>query len=131
MLRRIYSFIVMVLLVVTLSACKSRNNEYDEVIDQIFEKLQGSNDKEGSSYIKGGREESNTYVYLPEGYENEALIIRVYYPEESKRTGEKDYDDDWYVYEIATGKMQSGDLDESRKKQFVLEYEEINVDTSK
>ena len=58
MLRRIYSFIVMVLLVVTLSACKSRNNEYDEVIDQIFEKLQGSNDKEGSSYIKGGREES-------------------------------------------------------------------------
>ena len=129
--KNLVHLIFLVIVGVFFVAWSDKSNEYDEVIDQIFEEVQKFNDSEDTSYIRGGRKESNTYVYLPEGYENEALVIRVYYPYESKRTGEKDYDDDWYVYEIATGKMQSGDLDESRKKQLVLEYEEINVDTSK
>lgn len=57
-------------------------------------------------YIHGGREESNIYVYVFEGHEDEGLIIRVYYPYKEKRTGNKGYDEAWYIYEKTSNEIK-------------------------
>lgn len=117
-----------VLLVIFLSACKSDSNDYDEVIDQVFEEVQKFNDDDDYLYIHGSRDESNTYVYLPEGYEDEGLVIRVYYPYEEKKNGKKGYDESWYVYENATKKIKPGNINKNKKNKLVISYKEINFD---
>lgn len=130
MFKKLLLLITSVLLVIFLSACKSDSNDYDEVIDQVFEEIQKFNDDDDYLYIHGDRDESNTYVYLPEGYEDEGLVIRVYYPYEEKKTGRKGYDESWYVYENATKEIKSGDIDERKKDNIILEYQEINMNDS-
>lgn len=42
--------ITMIFMIVFLSACKSNDNEYDEIIDQVFEEVQKFNDDENYLY---------------------------------------------------------------------------------
>lgn len=126
MIKKIGLMITTIFMIVFLSACKSNNNEYDEIIDQVFEEVQKFNGDENYLYIHGGREESNTYVYVLEGHEDEGLIIRVYYPYEEKRTGKKSYGEDWYVYESDTKKLDSIETVEIKRNELTLGYEEIN-----
>lgn len=77
-------------------------------------------------YIHGSREESNIYVYELEGHEDEGLIIRVYYPYEEKKTGKKGYDEDWYVYESTTKKLDSIETVKIKNNELTLSFEEIN-----
>lgn len=133
MFKKLLLLITSLLLVIFLSACKSDSNgydsnDYDEVIDQIFEEVQKFNDDDDYLYIHGGRDESNTYVYLPEGYEDEGLLIRVYYPYEEKKTGKKGYDESWYVFESATKRIKSGNIPANKMNDLDLQYKEIKID---
>ncbi|MCD4978448.1 hypothetical protein [Enterococcus faecalis] len=110
-------------------ACKKNVGDYEDVINLVYEDSQKYN--KDSEYKHGGREESNTYVYTLKGYEDEGLIIRIYYPSTEKKTDEKNYFDDWYIYEKATEKLGSGDIDENRRDDLTLKYKEINVDVDK
>lgn len=127
MLKKLLLLITSVSLIIFLSACKSDSNDYDEVINQVFEEVQKFNDDDDYLYIHGGRDESNTYIYLPEGYDDEGLVIRVYYPYEEKKTGKKGYDENWYIYERTTNIIKLIDIDGNKKNNLVLKYEEINM----
>lgn len=104
MIKKIGLLITTMFMIVFLSACKSNDNEYDEIIDQVFKEIQKFNNDDEYLYTHGGREESNIYIYEVEGKNDEGLIIRVYYPYKEKRTGNKGYDEDWYVFESITKK---------------------------
>lgn len=128
MVKKINVMIIMILTIVFLSSCKSNDNEYDEIIDQVFEEVQKFNDDEDYLYIHGGREESNIYIYEAEGMDDEGLIIRVYYPYEEKRTGKKRYDEDWYVKERNIKEIQYKKIDLHYKTNLELKYEENNIE---
>lgn len=115
MIKKIGVIITIMLMIVSLSACKSNVNDYDEIIDLVFEEVQKFNDDEEYLYIHGGREESNIYIYELEGHEDEGLIIRVYYPYEEKRTGNKGYDEDWLFYEKLTSDLKSAEISEFKE----------------
>lgn len=131
MIKKIGVIITIMLMIVSLSACKSDENDYDEIIDQVFEEVQKFNDDEEYLYIHGGREESNVYIYELEGHEEEGLIIRVYYPYEEKKIGEKSYDENWYIYENTTKKLDSIDIIGIEKNELILSFKEINFKTKK
>lgn len=50
MVKKIGLMITMIFMIVFLSACKSNDNEYDEIIDQVFEEVQKFNDDENYLY---------------------------------------------------------------------------------
>lgn len=127
MVKKIVLMVTTMIMIVFFSACKSNDNEYDEIIDQVFEEVQKFNDDEDYLYIHGGREESNIYIYELEGHEDEGLIIRVYYPYEEKRTGEKRYDENWYGYEKTSQKLNSVNPLISNKDELIKKFEEINI----
>lgn len=127
MLKKIGVMVCMVLTMILLSACKSNDNEYDEIIDQVFGEVQKFNDDEDYLYIHGGREVSNTHVYVLEGYEDEGLIIQVYYPYKEKKSGEEDYDEDWYVYENSTHRIELFEINYENKNSLKLSFQEINI----
>lgn len=127
MIKKTGMLLTMIFMIVFLSACKSDDNDYDEIIDQVFEEVQKFNDDEDYLYIHGGREESNTYFYVLEGHEEEGLIIRVYYPYEEKKTGKIGYDEKYYAYEKYQKQIESVTIDEQKNVNLTLVYKEIEI----
>lgn len=126
MVKKIGLMVTTMIMIVFLSACKSNDNEYDEIIDQVFEEVQKFNDDEDYLYIHGGREDSNTYVYVLEGHEDEGLIIRVNYSYEEKKSGNKSYNENWYVYNQAKNEINTSRISPNKINCLTLKYQEIN-----
>lgn len=119
--------ITTIFMIVFLSACKSNDNEYDEIIDQVFEEVQKFNDDDNYLYIHGGREESSIYIYELEGHEDEGLIIRVFYPYEEKKTGKKGQDEDWYIYDSSTKDVKDYEISLNIENQLIKKTQEIKL----